>query len=121
MDNDRLRRGMTNDDIVDAFSEMNPGAMAACTALLKLGDDAIVVFIFLDSLRIYGSRLFQLYMNICDEDPDKVLTLIKENMMGVSGTAIDDILTAIDSDGKDFNMEPICQTAMQTAQWLTAT
>lgn len=79
---------MTTDstmDIVIKMSEGNPGAMATMMELIKetekdIGNMSVIFFI--DTLELYGSRLYQLWNDCCNRDISKVIEVVNSCMGG---------------------------------------
>lgn len=95
-----------NDKVVDIMVKMshgNPGAAVVLGQLIQQGTkmDADNVFggfgsvITLDELGIYGSEIWILYKNICDENARKMVVLLRAAQLGIQN--INEIYDVIDS------------------------
>lgn len=91
--------------------EGNPGALTVCMALMKDNaridpDDAfkeIGPLLSLDTEGIYGSRIWMLYKDVCGQDTEKVLGLLRARQLGYLNTvpfqhAIDNYGDGLDVD-----------------------
>ncbi len=64
----RITMDMSGFDAMVALCEGNPGAASALARAARAGGDAtIVLFLALDDLGIYGSRIWQLYKDVCGQ------------------------------------------------------
>ena len=81
-----------NDTVMDIFvklSEGNPGALNVCMQILedspKIDPDCahplITLFTF-DDLGIYGSRIWMLYKDVCDQDLTSTLGVMRGHQLG---------------------------------------
>jgi hypothetical protein len=57
---------MSTMDILMAMSEGNPGALRVCAELVKA--EHIMTLLMLDTIGVYGSRIWMLYKDVCGED-----------------------------------------------------
>lgn len=93
------------------LAEGNPGAIRVCTELLlkskAINPDAalgeVANLLGLDTLGIYGSRIWMLYKDVCKEDIAKVVGVLRANQLGFMtkaelGHAIDNYGEGIDID-----------------------
>jgi len=73
------------------LSEGNPGAInmiLQCTKLVPTIDPDHLLGSFgfllsLDSYGIYGSKIWILYKDVCHEDPEKVILLLRATQLGI--------------------------------------
>lgn len=93
MSNDRIRIDMTVPEILYTLSEGNPGALTVLMDWMQSSDIALFQVLTLDSKKLYGSRIWELYKDICGEDLDRfkyhVLTELpnqETGILSVSGT-----------------------------------
>ena len=81
-----------NDTVMDIFvklSEGNPGALNVCMQILedspKIDPDCahplITLFTF-DDLGIYGSRIWMLYKDVCNQDLKATLGVMRGHQLG---------------------------------------
>lgn len=105
---------MSTGDVVIAMSEGNPGALSTCMELLSHGDridpDAIMgggisALLSLDTLGIYGSRLYMLWNDVCKREIELVLALLRAcqlgGLAGVTGATLNH---AIDHRGDGLDI-----------------
>lgn len=70
-------------EILDKMSEGNPGAISILTTLLfketteELVDSVMHIILPLDTLGVYGSKLYMLWTDACDKNTDKVKKVIE--------------------------------------------
>lgn len=70
-------------EILDKMSEGNPGALSILTTLLfketteELVDSVMHIILPLDTLGVYGSKLYMLWTDACDKNEDKVKKVIE--------------------------------------------
>lgn len=70
-------------EILYKMSEGNPGAISILTKLLskettqELVDSIMNVILPLDTLGVYGSKLYMLWVDACDNNTDKVKKVIE--------------------------------------------
>ena len=69
----RVQATMTFDEVISAMSEGNPGAIE-CIALMFLDDPygTMLDLLLLDSLEIYGSKLYMIWNDCCDRNVKKM-------------------------------------------------
>ena len=72
--------------IITEMSEGNPGAMTVVMQLMDLGNKgefkAITTLLFLDTLEVYGSRLYMLWNDCCDRDINVMMDIVKQVQQG---------------------------------------
>ncbi len=103
-----------NDTAMSAMVKMAEGNPGAITAIMKLMEDnakidpqsilgSIGVLLDLDTLGIHGSRIWQLYKDVCGHDSVKVITLLRAYQLGLMPER--NIHAAIEGDYKpDFTV-----------------
>ena len=103
------------EDVVVNMSEGNPGAISVCMMMLTEGgdidpDDWVGGFgavMSLDSLRIYGSKIWMLYKDVCHQDLTKTIAMTRAWQLGfVTEQAL---LHAIDNYGKGIDTEALLE------------
>lgn len=100
-------------DVIVKMSEGNPGAVTICCRLLKEGGgidpDGIpggLGFVLdLDSLGLYGSRIWMLYKDVCGEDLTKMCAVLRGWQLGHLSEGI--IRHAIESRGKGIDCDDV--------------
>lgn len=101
-------------DILLKMSEGNPGALSVCMQLLEKGgqidpDSALGglgPIMTLDTLNIYGSRIWMLYKDVCGESLSKMVAVIRGSQLGYVTSV--QIQHAIENYGDGINVEEIC-------------
>ena len=102
------------DTMIEACMKMsdgNPGALRVCSDLINYGglidtDSAFGGFsnvMDLDSLGVYGGRIWMLYKDVCGESLWKMIAVLRANQLGI----IDEngICHAIDNRGDGIDIE----------------
>ena len=108
---------MTTKDLLVAMAEGNPGAITVMIAVLEQAEaidpkSALKGFgaiLSLDSLKIYGPRIWQLYKDVCQESILNLLAVLRAYQLGqLAGTSEQAINKAIDNHGSGLpKMETI--------------
>lgn len=131
MSESRIKLTDTVMSAVIKMSEGNPGAIRVCAELIKEGgnidpDSFMGGFgnvMDLDTIRIYGSRIWMLYKDVCGEDLRVMCAILRAWQLGfLRDTALNN---AIDNMGKGIDVPalvaqveerlPKFQKAQQTA------
>lgn len=107
---ERITLTDTGVDAVAKLSEGNPGALHVCCQLVKEGaaidpDDAfagIGKLLSLDTLGIYGSRIWLLYKDVCGQNLAKVIALMRAVQLGLLAERI--LLDAIEHHGQGLDV-----------------
>lgn len=105
---ERIYHTMTAVELIDAMSDGLPGAVAVATRIYAEGGDVdpgnplkgLGPILSLDSLGIYGARLWRFYKDVCREDVRVVVTVLRAWGVGIvdaetinaaiaAGTALD--------------------------------
>lgn len=71
MSKDRIRLSMSRLEIMVALSEGDPGASRALSELFGAGGEGFLDVLNCDSKRLYGSRIWMLYKEVCDENIER--------------------------------------------------
>lgn len=69
----RLELPIPNRASFAAISEGHPGALNLLTELAERSEDMIIILSHLDSKHLYGIRLYELFVKVCDSDIDRFL------------------------------------------------
>ncbi len=93
--------------------EGNPGALSVCVSLLKEGDEidphsvlgGLGQLLALDTEKIYGSRIWMLYKDVCRQDLVKTIAVLRGCQLGFVSTL--DLNHAIDNYGSGLNVDEI--------------
>lgn len=62
---------MTLSEVVYTLSDGNPGAITVLTELVVSNPLGILELFLMDSKRLYGSRIWELYKNVCGKDLER--------------------------------------------------
>jgi len=112
-DNPRIDLGMTTVDALTAVSEGNPGAIVACCTLANSASEIdpdsglgwLGPILQLDTLDIYGSRIWLLFKDVCGQDETKMLAVLRANQLGLLPAA--EIERAIDEDPASIDPDKV--------------
>jgi len=88
--NERIEMTDTVTDAIIKLVEGNPGAVKVCTEMIKYGESidpdsawgGIGNLLSLDTHRIYGSRIWMLYKDVCGEDLTKTVGILRALQLG---------------------------------------
>lgn len=107
----RITLDMNIKDVIIAMCDGNPGALNVMMGLVNEGDKidpeagfggGFHALLNLDSNGIYGSRIWMLYKDVCDQDLATTVGLLRAVQLGLlSSEALD---TAIDDYGAGLNI-----------------
>ena len=111
--NERIGLKDTTTDVVTKLSEGNPGALSVCINLLKNTSnhdpDAIMggtgSLLMLDTLNIYGSRIWMFYKDFCREEIGTMILMLRAFQLGFVTRL--ELNTAIDRMGTGIDIEEI--------------
>lgn len=125
----RLKLEMTLQDVVVAMAQdnpgdgINPGAMACCVELINNGDaidpDAAMgggfaAIMHMDSMGIYGSRIYQLWNDVCGRDLTKMIAMLRADQLGqLAGVTETKILRAIANRGEGIDLDAVVVAVME--------
>lgn len=81
---------MSFNDVVYVMSDGNPGALTVMMKMIDAGRSidpdslmgALGVFLSLDTHRIYGSRIWMLYKDVCKQNLNTTLGLLRATQLG---------------------------------------
>lgn len=102
--NPRIKLHMSMQDVVYEMSEGNPGAINVIMQMVARNeqidpDDAfgpLGPLLSLDTLDVYGSRIYILYKYVCGQDIVATLAYIRATQLGLKSEA--DLTHSIDSE-----------------------
>jgi len=111
--NERIELKDTMMDVFHKMSEGNPGALSVCFQLQsetsKIDPDAampeVINLLGLDTLGIYGPRIWMLYKDFCKEDIVNVMAVLRAHQLGMLRET--EINHAIDNWGEGVDLEDI--------------
>jgi hypothetical protein len=121
MGTERIKFEMSALDVFYAMSEGNPGALRVCMDIMTQGEMIDPEHIFkglghimtLDTLGIYGSRIWMLYKDACHEDLPTMLAVLRANHLGLAGVTDGAVNHATDNYGDGLDLKAIME-AVQT-------
>jgi len=101
-------------DVIFKMSEGNPGALSVCVQILREGsridpDDALGALgtiLSLDTLGLYGSKIWMLYKDVCQCDLPKMLAVLRACQLGFVTDA--QVRRAVDAYGEGLDVPAIC-------------
>lgn len=102
-------------DMMVKMSEGNPGALTVCMRILQQTrqidpDNALEGLgpIFaLDTLNLYGSKIWMLYKDVCGEDVSRMLALLRGNQLGF--VTDEQIQHAVENYGEGIDLSDVCK------------
>jgi len=117
MPNARIRLEMSIPDVLYALSEGNPGALTVCLGMLKDGEaidpdaalGSLSPVLMLDTLGIYGPRIWMLYKNVCGQDIGKTIALLRAWQLGLAGVSRQGLDHAIDNYGAGIEVDAVVE------------
>ena len=126
--NTRIEGQDTMMDVFTKLAEGNPGALTVCMQLYKetaaidpqSAMPEVINLLALDTLGIYGSRIWQLYKDFCQEDIVNVMAVLRAHQLGLlqkisidraidnwgEGIEIDEIVADVQERLPTFNNSP---------------
>jgi hypothetical protein len=110
---ERLELSDTVESAVSKMSNRNPGAISVCLDMLKNGEGidpsgmgGLGMLLYLDTLGIYGQRIWLLYKDVCHQDLTTMMAVLRGYQLGI--VRENDILKAIenaDSGNRGNNLD----------------
>lgn len=102
----RIELSDTTQSAIIKMCDGNPGALTVLIQLVKDTpkvdpDDTfggLSILLHLDSMGVYGPRIWMLYKDACNQDTKKVITVLRANQLGFIGDNM--IQFAIDGDAE---------------------
>lgn len=101
-------------DVMFKMSEGNPGALTVCLQMLKDGEQidpdnamgGLGTILSLDTLGLYGSKIWMLYKDVCGQDLSKMLAVLRGWQLGFLSDI--QVRNAVENYGEGINLEEIC-------------
>jgi hypothetical protein len=119
MANERIKYTDTMQDVIVNMSEGNPGAITVMIQMIKTAPKIdpqsalgpLGPLLNLDTLNIWGSRIWMFYKDVCNEDISKTIGILRGWQLGIiSDSALNH---AIDSYGEgldvDASLKVVCE------------
>src|ERR1035437_2862116 len=115
----KLQLADTMQDVVFKMSEGNPGALTVCLNTLKKGgkidpDNSMGGFgalMTLDSLGIYGSKIWMLYKDACNCHLPVMLAVLRGFQHGMLSKT--QVFTAVENCGAGISVEDVCSEVVK--------
>ena len=110
----RIKAEMNMQDMFLALCEGNPGALRVCMELFKGAEQidpgsfhaGFASLLMLDTLKIYGPRIWMLYKDVCGENLVKMVALLRAYQLGqLAGVTENALNHAIDNRGAGLNID----------------
>jgi hypothetical protein len=101
---ERITLSMSTSDAIVAMCDGNPGALSVCVQLMKEGPHGFFRVLYLDSLGIYGPRIWRLYKDVCRQDLAVMQALLEGSRLGKFPVAV--LNHAIDNYGEGLDLAP---------------
>lgn len=100
-------------DVLSKMSGGNPRALTVCMQILKDGEQidpdnamgGLGVILSLDTLGLYGSKIWMLYKDVCNQDLPSMLAVLRGWQLGYVSDA--QIHNAVDRHGAGLNVDEI--------------
>jgi len=111
--NERIQLTDSTMDVAMKMSEGNPGALTVIMSLLrdaaKIDPDnwmpGLGEVLSLDSMGIYGSKIWMLYKDVCGEDLVKMCAVMRARQLGI--VPLESIIHAIDNMGDGIDVDDL--------------
>lgn len=108
--NTRITLEMTTKDVLIAMAGGNPGALTVCMNIMEEGAridpqglGGFGAILTMDTLGIYEHRIWMLYKDVCGENLEKMLGVLRANQLGFVSAAI--LNKAIDNRGEGIDVD----------------
>lgn len=116
---ERIRLEMSMLDVIITMSEGNPGAVAACAELMKYGAKidpesfagGLGSLMHLDTLGIYGSRIYMLWNDVCGRDVGKMIACLRAYQLGQISPKT--LTHAIDNRGNGIDIDAVVKAVKE--------
>lgn len=119
---ERIRLEMTMSELIYAMSEGNPGAVTALAEMIAKGPSidpqafmgGLSSVLTLDSLGIYGSRVYMLWSDVCGRDVVKTIAVLRAYQLGqLAGATQQAIEHAIENRGVGLDTQAVLAAVME--------
>lgn len=78
MANERLTDpNMTLEEVIITMADGNPGAIACMMQMMNNSPMAMLDILYLDSMEIYGEKIYMLWNDCCNKDMEKLDATLK--------------------------------------------
>jgi hypothetical protein len=110
---DRVQLMDTLEDVFVKLSESNAGALRVLLDLWEQGAQIdpdlgpLLAILYFDTFRIYGSRIWTLYRDVCKGRLDHTLALLRAVQLGLLPKIV--LHHAIDTRGEGLDVPEVCR------------
>jgi len=119
MANSRINLEMNQTDVIVALGEGNPGATVVCMEILQQTPDidpqaalgGLGHLLMLDTFQIYGSRIWMLYKDVCNQDITQTLMILRAVQLGIINEST--LNHAIDNYGAGIDLEELAKKVQE--------
>ena len=109
----------TNISALTKMSEGNPGALAVCMQIINQGEKidpdgfmaGIGTVLWMDTLEIYGPKIWMLFKDVCGEDLIKMLGVLRAVQLGFVGQ--EKVKAAINNYGKGIDVDDLLKQVQE--------
>ena len=106
-------------DVLFKMSEGNPGALTVCLGILEHGEKidpdnamgGLGVILSLDTLGLYGSKIWMLYKDACGKELPQMLGVLRGHQLGYVTDA--QVHHAVENYGDGINIPDICAKVVE--------
>lgn len=110
----KLQLSDSMEDVLFKMSEGNPGGLTVCINIIKNTDQidpanimgGLGVLLSLDSLGLYGSKIWMLFKDVCGSNLPKMIAVIRGWQLGLLSST--QIHHAVENYGEGINVDEIC-------------
>lgn len=116
----KIQLSDTTSSMVAKISEGNPGAINVLLQMLKGGDTidpqaamgGVGAILNLDAAGIYGSSIWMLYKDVCNQSLVKMLAVLRAWQLGQLPLSV--VLNAIDNGGDGLDVDAVLWTVKES-------
>jgi hypothetical protein len=113
---ERLKLGMTVQDMVRVMSGGHRGATIVCMRLLQHGErvdpdtfhGGVASILDLDTLGIYEARIWTFYKDVCDRHLGRMIAVLRAHALGqLAGVSAQTLNHAVDNRGQRLDLDAV--------------
>lgn len=117
--NTKIQLTDSTQDALLKMSEGNPGALTVCVQILKNGEQidpdnamgGLGVILFLDTLGLYGPKIWMLFADVCEHNLSKMLAVLRAAQLGLITDK--QLGQAVENYGEGLDIPTICTQVTQ--------
>lgn len=102
-------------EVMLKMSEGNPGALSVCMQVLTQGEKidpdnmlkGLGVILSMDTLGLYGTAIWMLYKDVCQQNLRHMLAVLRGNQLGIVSKA--QVMHAVQNRGEGLEVADVCQ------------